>query len=323
MKMSSETPKPLFEIKIRSRETKHEARIELRDGSSFVCEYKVLAVPERGEPRRKITELVIVTDKGRFDVHEITGLPKDFPIFIAEDEKRCIVRSENISEELRVGEPVSVIEIATILHEIGHYAQYEDVSFSENMVLGEDQEVLDGITRAIRKKRGISFAAQLGDVRRVLEHLPLKNIRPRFRKKFLVFVSRLDEIDTLSDEIEEQAILLADKIHDLLDEKETAKENGTYEMSKERFDRLDKEMEERENEIFNQPLIKELLFFVSEPERILERDATRRALTWLKEIGEKASLPSFAELEKEEGGEFLFEALSTYSFGCVSIEKNK
>lgn len=80
-------------------------------------------------------------------------------------------------------------------------------------------------------------------------------------------------------------------------------------------------IEEGQLKVFENSLIEELLFFVSEPAMIRERDATRRALLWIREIGEQAALPSMANLE-DEGGEDLLKSLSTYSVGCVSTKKD-
>ena len=310
---TSPSSKPLFEIKVRSRETKHEARIELRDGSSFVCEYKVLAVLERGEPRRKINELVIVTDKGRFDIHEITGLPKDFPIFISTNEKRHLVIDKNIPKEILVGEPTSMFEIAIILHEIGHYNQYKDDDFLKELIVDENEEKFDKAKEMVKENQfALFFYNQWSVIREVLKALPLKNIRPKFHQAFQTFLHQFEDMDNLCEqfcELEKQRMKLTD------DSQKTFDETGVFD--EEEFEIADQKLLRLQEEIKKLFPFDELVFFLSESTMVLENDATQRALTWLKEIGEKAELPML----KEEGGEFLFESLTTYSSGCVSVEK--
>lgn len=184
---SEAAKKPLFEIKIKSREVKYEARIELRDGSSFVCEYTVLSMRIEGEDKKRLTELAIVTDKGRVDLYELTGLPREFPVFIVEDSRRNLVRSEGVSEAIHIGAPVSLPEIATALHEIGHYSQYEDDEFAREFINNRDDFILKTASINIEKKYWIAFVGRWNVIQEILKRLPLKKFVPDFIKNFQSF----------------------------------------------------------------------------------------------------------------------------------------
>lgn len=303
-------------------EEEHRIRhFELRNGERVTCRYSVLK--SKDSELGRCGQLVIEANGKTIDLRELAGVPVDFPIFFSKDENHIStgegVDGGTVPTAGIVKMPDTFEQVAVILHEFGHIKQFDDSAYrSQHVGFVASKELArarDGLR--LNSSEGILNALTIGTKR--LHTISESMIRERFRPEFRVFLQQLDAVNVEGIRKDLQEIM---KECIDLEERYSEKFEESGEFDEERYATEKRALADREKKLFLEIPKERILFFLTEPERTDERDATRRALIWIQYIGRALSLLSLAD-SSDEGAERLFLGLETYSFGCVQEPKEK
>ena len=299
---------------------KREAKIELRDGRSFLCKCVIEKGEEKpGQEKRpdRLIGIILVNESGRIDLREMTGLPNEFPVFESEQYRPCLVMGAEIGEEeIHVKPLLNIENLAIFLHEAGHYVQYKDEEFLRHLLDGKDKNFLEETSGAVEREDWLLLAKQWPKTKEIFLTMSLKNIRRRFHSSFLDFQRDLLRLDGLFEEY----LGLDNAFWELQKELQEAYDQDPN-VDTGKFEELEVKNRGRQKAIVAELPIERIKFFLYEPTRIKELDATRRAIIWLRKIGRELQLNELKQRDNQGTEALLDKFLPTYSTGC--IEKNK
>jgi hypothetical protein len=294
------------------------AEIDYENGEHVRSTYTVRESIVHGETMREILSLTISTEYGSIDLFKELGIADANPVLPVRIMQKGGAYSQffdrrgvRVGHELRVTEPNSPESLSLFLHETGHFAQYKDENFLNKSSLSDDEH--KQLVKAGRAARNgfASFSHAWLDIEHVIPKISRELIRQRFRESFDRFLLNLSEVSVLFDQFYE----LEGERCEL--EASRLKENGYLPLVKGQETEREKELL-REIEFLTQRVpMQEILFFITEPIRYYERDATRRALLWMSEFGTKLRVSSLRDLS-DAGSRQLFDSLDTYNHGCVN-----
>ncbi len=292
---------------------------ELRDGEKIECVYTVLPPTEAGKPER-LGRIILRKNGKEIDLRMLAGISQDIPILLTNERKDSVIYAREGNkrkvQHVSVNEPVTFENIAVLLHELGHVAQTDEFDDPLQHVEIENIKLLK--TLAYRTLELTSTKLSLLRVAQDLfSRITVKDIRPRFLEEFFRLKSALESINILALEEKYQKVL-----HDkfLITEKYAEILNRTDELDKDVYLAELAKFRKHEEDIFIDIPLDRIRFFLAEPIRALERDATRRALIWMQEIGRQLGLSSLRD-NSDQGSEWLFAGLETYTHNCV-LEKS-
>lgn len=296
-------------------ERARETNIEYEDGESLRCAYTVLVSRVGTELVQEMTSLKISTQHGEIDVFDLLNIGGSIPVHIVSGEARYVAffdrSGKMVKQELRIPEPKTREDLALFLHEVGHFAQVSDHAFLSGARINnvDYMQLIKGGQAA--KKGFSSFSYAWFDVQKILPNIPRTAIRERFRRSFDEFMLRLPQIQEMFDQFYE----LEGERCEL--EGERMRENGYAPLPPGQESEREKELLRLIGELVLTIPMQEILFFLTEPIRHYERDATRRAVIWLKSFGEQLGISALSRLD-DAGTRKLFESLDTYNHGCAN-----
>lgn len=303
-------------IESEAGEQVRETSIEYEGGESLRCTYTVNTSRVRTELVQEMTSFTISTDQGEIDLFEVLKIKGAISVKIVARGDSEFVQMVNrdgdvMRYELRIPEPKTPEDFALFLHEVGHFAQNmdEDSSSERRMNQKEYMRLIKG-GQEVAKKGFNGLSHEWSRVHNIFPRIPRTVIRKRFQASFDRFVSELPQLDELFGRFYELEVERSDlegirlmKDSDLLSPANQASER-------------EKELSRLIDELIPTIPIQEILFFLTEPIRHYERDATRRAVVWLKSFGEHLKISALSRLD-DVGTRHLFSNLDTYSHGCV------
>lgn len=290
-------------------------QINYENGERLSCKYSIRESLMRGKTVREMLSFTVSTQHGEIDIFERLGISGVVPVKIVpigESEYASFFDQDGelVSRELLIPEPNNPESLAIFFHEAGHFSQEDDSGFLPGSRIGHlDYMNLIAAGQAAEKSFE-NFSYAWFDVRKCLPKIPRGAIRKRFVKRFDDFLLQLPIINTFFD-----------RYYELECERS---ELEAHRMNGDHYGHLLADQEaEREKDLLrmisiiisNIPM-QEILFFITEPIRYYERDATLRAVSELKKLGDELQVTTLSRLN-DVGTKQLFLSLDTYSHGCV------
>jgi len=291
-----------------------ETNIEYEGGELLRCTYSVVTSRVGAELLQEMKSFKISTDHGEIDLFEVLKIGDSIPVIIASGGPQYAAffdrSGKMVKNELRIPEPKTPEDFAFFLHEVGHFTQVADETFLPGARINnvDYMQLIKGGQAA--KKSFSSFSYAWFDVQNILPNIPRTAIRERFRTTFDRFLLKLPQIHEMFDQFYE----LEGERSEL--EGDRMRENGYAPLPPGQESEREKELLRLIEELILTIPMQEILFFLTEPVRHYERDATRRAVVWLKSFGEHLKIAALSRLD-DAGTEQLFSSLDTYNHGCV------
>lgn len=292
-----------------------ESVIEYGNEQRLRCVYKIITTKVGTEFIQNMVSFIISTPQGEINLFDALHIDESILVkIVSREDGQCVAFFDRsgtlVKQELHISEPKTAEDFALLLHEVGHLAQNVDEDFLLESGVNNTQymRLIAGGQAAEQGFRAFSYA--WFNVRKVLLSIPRTAIRERFRDSFDGFLLKLPEIFTLFDqfyELEgERCELEARRID----------ENGPASEIKDQETEREKELEQLIRAVASKIPMQEIAFFLTEPIRHRERDATHRAVVWLKSFGEQLGIQSLQQLD-DAGTRRLFVSLDSYNHGCV------